>query len=121
MLLLSATLVGLVTMHQFAGAVGSSAHHAAAADVAVAASQHQATEPVCDHPGDCPDDTHGHPGQVCQAKPGTAAAVPPPPLVALPPIPAAASANSPATADRDARGGSGCGPPGRAALAVWRI
>ena len=114
LVILAVTLVGLVFMHQLAGP--PAAHHHA---------DDSATAPAavpCEHPDDCPDDPHGHPGQVCQAKPPSSTTLIPAPPLALTPRPAPSpSTVTPSTADHYAAGGSGCGPPGRAHLSIWRI
>jgi hypothetical protein len=115
---LAVTLMGLVFMHQLAAPPAAPAHHHAE-NMGPGA----ATVMPCEHPADCPDDPHGHPGQVCQAKPPSGTTLISAPQLAFMPRPAAPSALTVtlSTADHDAAGGSGCGPPGRAHLSIWRI
>jgi hypothetical protein len=108
-LVVLATLIGLVFMHQLGGPPPHGHHDHAA---------HRTAVTHCD----CPDVPHGHPGQVCQAKPPHSSTGVPAPATALPPSPA--TPDRPltlSTADGDAAGGSGCGPPARALLSVWLI
>jgi hypothetical protein len=109
-----ATLLGLVFMHQVGGPPPDPAHHPGG---------HGAQHRTALVPCHCPDLPHAHPGQACQAKPpnDTTAVVPAPPA-GLPAAPARPGGSlTPSTADDDAAGGSGCGPPARAELAIWRI
>jgi hypothetical protein len=120
-LVVLATLVGLVGMHQLAGGVVPSSHHHAASAAVSATAAHDHCPP---HPGsdDCPDDVHRHPGQMCQPGPGgsTPTGVP-----ALTPVPAVNALEtvvlSSRTAATDAAEGSGCGPPSLAELSLLRI
>jgi hypothetical protein len=109
-----ATLAGLVFMHQVGGPPpGPAAHHHGGHGA------HQRTVLVPCH---CPDLPHGHPGQACQAKPPNGSTAVPAPPAGLPAAPARPDRPlTPSTADDDAAGGSGCGPPARAELAIWRI
>lgn len=148
LLLAAAVVVGLIVLHQLGGPLGvpghrhagdSTAHgghtavtaghdgHAAApaghdghASAAAGRGAHAVPASVpCSHPADRP----GHPhGQACQAKPGTSPALTPPrTAIAYAATTVPAVAVTPSTGDHDAAGGSGCGPPGRALLSVWRI
>jgi hypothetical protein len=116
--LVLATLVGLVVMHQLAGGPHPVDHpHAAGAATVLAA------HPPCPPgQGQCPDDPHGHPGQVCQpgtpsASTGTAAPAQPS-VRAVPATPVAPV--SPRTAAGEAGHGSGCGPPSLTLLSISR-
>ena len=123
LLLVAAVVAGLAVLHHAGGSFGTPGHrHAgdgAAHDRPAAVAEHAVLAPPCSHTTDHP----GHPhGQVCPAKPGTATTVSPPrTVVAHVAVTAPAVAVTPRTADHDAAGGSGCGPPGRALLSVWRI
>lgn len=71
---------------------------------------------------DCPNERHGHPGQVCQVgSPNTGS-----PVVAaagvglLDPVTPYRRPVSPMTAAADAPGGSGCGPPSLTKLSISR-
>ncbi|GAB3144048.1 hypothetical protein GCM10027290_21570 [Micromonospora sonneratiae] len=130
---LLATLVGLVVMHQLAGApdLGSAAH----ATVQQEAAGHgpmTAVPPAgdghCGRPdGECPDgngddNRHGHAGQVCQFTAPASSTGPVLLLTAVPGVPPTVqSAVSPRTAMQQAAGGSGCGPPTLSELSVFRI
>jgi hypothetical protein len=114
-LLLAVTLVGLVAMHQLAGSLGHPDHHPGAGAYMAA------DAPVCQG-DDCPDGPHGHSGQVCQAPPTPSTAASTPAVSAGHDIvPDSHAGVTPVTADRAAADGSGCGPPVRAALSIWRI
>ena len=120
LLLVAATLLGLVVMHQLAGATHLGGHrpHGEAHPVA-AQEPHQGCPSVGDH---CPDSPHGHSGQVCQPAPPNSAVAAPPVTVGRPAAaPAAQSLLSAHTAAVDAAGGSGCGPPSLAQLSLLRI
>jgi len=119
LLLVAATLLGLVVMHQLAGATQVGSHH-----------QHAAGHPIvaqephdCPSPGDhCPQNPHGHSGQVCQPAPPTSPVAAPPAMLGLPVAPPAARPLlSARTAAVDAADGSGCGPPSLAQLSLLRI
>ena len=120
LLLVAATVLGLVVMHQLAGATHLGGHrpHGEGHPV-VAQEPHHGCPSVGDH---CPDSPHGHSGQVCQpAPPNSAVAAPPVPLGLLVAAPAAQPLLSARTAAVDAAGGSGCGPPSLAQLSLLRI
>lgn len=122
LLLVAAVVVGLTFLHA-GGSFGTPGHRHAgegtAHDRPAAVAEQVAAALPCSHHSDHPDHPHG---QVCQAKLGTTTTpAPPRTVVAHLATTAPAVAVTPSTADRDAAGGSGCGPPGRALLSVWRV
>ena len=123
LLLVAAVVGGLTFLHHAGGSSGTPGHRHAgdgtAHDRPAAVTEHAVTALPRSHTTDRP----GHPhGQVCRAKLGTTTTpAPPRTVVAHVATTAPAVAVTPSTADRDAAGGSGCGPPGRALLSVWRI
>jgi len=119
-LILLATLVGLVAMHQLADTGHEPPHHQHAGSAGMAAA---ASQDPCPHAGtgDCPTDTHGHPGQVCQPGPGGTTPTGVPALAPVPGFAAAAPALSPRTPTVEAAGGSGCGPPSLTQLSLLRV
>lgn len=115
--LLLATLVGLVVMHQLAGAPEFGGRDHRPAGVAAKSSSGHCLQ----QDGDCPPDRHGHQGRICQASPPSGIGAAPPVLAVMSEVPpAAAVVISPRTGAPDAANGSGCGPPSLTQLSISR-
>ncbi|MBB4959848.1 DUF6153 family protein [Micromonospora polyrhachis] len=134
--LLLATLVGLVVMHQLAGArdPGSTSHAVSMTAAAEIAEGHcSAPDGGCQDGGrevnqdhhrehDRDDPRHGHAGQVCQFTPPAGGPVSTPVLVVTPGgVASTPMSISPRTAIGEAANGSGCGPPSLFQLSIFRI
>lgn len=118
LLLVAATLLGLVVMHQLAGATQLGHRSHGEGHSIVAQAPHDCPS-VGDH---CPASPHGHSGQVCQPAPPNSPAAAPPVMLGLPvAAPAGPPLLSARTAAVDAAGGSGCGPPSLTQLSLLRI
>ena len=119
LLLVAATLLGLVVMHQLAGATQPGGHRPHDGGHPTVAQEPHGCPSDGDH---CPDSPHGHSGQVCQPAPPNSLVVAPPVTLGLPvTAPVSQQLLSARTAAVDAAGGSGCGPPSLAQLSLLRI
>jgi hypothetical protein len=119
LLLVAATLLGLVVMHQLAGATQLGDHQSHGEGHSIVAQEPHDCPSVGDH---CPASPHGHSGQVCQPAPPNSPTAAPPVTLGLPvAAPAGPPLLSARTAAVDAAGGSGCGPPSLAQLSLLRI
>lgn len=119
LLLVAATLLGLVVMHQLAGATQAGGHRPHGGGQQIVVQEPHGCPSVGDH---CPDSPHGHSGQVCQPTPPNSPVAAPPVALGLPvAAPAAKPLLSARTAAVEAAGGSGCGPPSLAQLSLLRV
>ncbi|MDG6108749.1 hypothetical protein [Dactylosporangium aurantiacum] len=109
-------VLGIAWMHTLAGAPLPPASTA----VAVAVMPDCATG---GHHDPCPATPHdgGHAGAMCQSPLPPAIGAPAPTFAASPPLPPAAPDRAlTVTVAAEAAGGSGCGPPQRSVLSIWR-